>query len=144
MKQIAIYGKGGIGKSTISANISYQLSKGGLKVAQIGCDPKHDSTRLLLNGKSQRTVLEHITRRASSSRNSSRSRRQSSPGLLTGSSGAEDPSSEQAEKNPTSNAAKSMDLRNSFIKMRRVFGRKGEAIVEANIKALAIGREAQK
>ena len=60
MKQIAIYGKGGIGKSTISANISYQLSKGGLKVAQIGCDPKHDSTRLLLNGKSQRTVLEHI------------------------------------------------------------------------------------
>ncbi len=60
MKQIAVYGKGGIGKSTISANISYQLSEKGLKVAQIGCDPKHDSTRLLLNGRSQRTVLEHI------------------------------------------------------------------------------------
>ena len=60
MKQIAIYGKGGIGKSTVSANISYQLSKEGLKVAQIGCDPKHDSTRLLLEGKAQTTVLDHI------------------------------------------------------------------------------------
>lgn len=60
MKQIAIYGKGGIGKSTISANISYQLSSEGFKVAQIGCDPKHDSTRLLLGGKSQTTVLDHI------------------------------------------------------------------------------------
>ena len=60
MKQIAIYGKGGIGKSTISANISYQLSSEGYKVAQIGCDPKHDSTRLLLGGKAQTTVLDHI------------------------------------------------------------------------------------
>ena len=60
MRQIAIYGKGGIGKSTISANISYQLSAEGFKVAQIGCDPKHDSTRLLLGGKSQTTILDHI------------------------------------------------------------------------------------
>jgi len=60
MKQIAIYGKGGIGKSTVSANISYQLSSEGFKVAQIGCDPKHDSTRLLLGGKTQTTVLDHI------------------------------------------------------------------------------------
>ena len=60
MRQIAIYGKGGIGKSTISANISYQLSSEGFKVAQIGCDPKHDSTRLLLGGRSQTTVLDHI------------------------------------------------------------------------------------
>ena len=60
MKQIAIYGKGGIGKSTVSANISYQLSGEGFKVAQIGCDPKHDTTRLLLGGKTQTTVLDHI------------------------------------------------------------------------------------
>ena len=60
MKQVAIYGKGGIGKSTISANISFQLSSAGLKVVQIGCDPKHDSTRLLLSGKTQRTILDHI------------------------------------------------------------------------------------
>ncbi|MBO4798120.1 MAG: AAA family ATPase, partial [Candidatus Methanomethylophilaceae archaeon] len=58
MKQVAVYGKGGIGKSTASANISYILSKSGMKVAQIGCDPKHDSTRLLLKGKTQKTVLD--------------------------------------------------------------------------------------
>ncbi|MBO4568615.1 MAG: AAA family ATPase, partial [Candidatus Methanomethylophilaceae archaeon] len=60
MKQVAIYGKGGIGKSTASANISYLLSKKGLKVAQIGCDPKHDSTRLLLGGKTQLTILDYL------------------------------------------------------------------------------------
>lgn len=60
MTQIAIYGKGGIGKSTVSANISYQLAGRGHKVAQIGCDPKHDSTRLLLGGATQPTILDHI------------------------------------------------------------------------------------
>lgn len=48
LKQVAIYGKGGIGKSTISSNLSAALSKKNKKVLQIGCDPKHDSTRLLL------------------------------------------------------------------------------------------------
>ena len=47
--KIAIYGKGGIGKSTISSNISVCMAKNGRKVLQIGCDPKHDSTLLLLN-----------------------------------------------------------------------------------------------
>lgn len=60
MIQIAVYGKGGIGKSTISANLSYQLAGRGHKVAQIGCDPKHDSTRLLLGGHTQPTILDHI------------------------------------------------------------------------------------
>lgn len=60
MIQIAIYGKGGIGKSTISSNISYSLAKKGQKVIQIGCDPKHDSTRALLAGKEQSTVLNYI------------------------------------------------------------------------------------
>lgn len=59
MKQIAVYGKGGIGKSTTCANISYLLAGRGLKVVQIGCDPKHDSTRLLIGGKSQRTLLDY-------------------------------------------------------------------------------------
>lgn len=48
MKKIAIYGKGGIGKSTTSANISAAMSEMGIKVCQIGCDQKNDSTRLLL------------------------------------------------------------------------------------------------
>lgn len=60
MIQVAIYGKGGIGKSTVSANISYQLAGRGYRVAQIGCDPKHDSTRLLLGGRTQPTILGHI------------------------------------------------------------------------------------
>ena len=58
MRRIAIYGKGGIGKSTTSANITAALTDRGMKVLQIGCDPKSDSTRLLLNGKRQTTVLD--------------------------------------------------------------------------------------
>jgi len=60
MYQIALYGKGGIGKSTMAANISVALAKKGLKVMQVGCDPKHDSTRLLLEGKAQGTVLDYV------------------------------------------------------------------------------------
>ena len=60
MVKIAIYGKGGIGKSTMSANITAALSESGLKVLQIGCDPKHDSTRLLLDGGVPRTILEYL------------------------------------------------------------------------------------
>ncbi len=60
MFQVAVYGKGGIGKSTMSANISVSLAKRGCKVMQVGCDPKHDSTRLLLGGGSQMTVLDYV------------------------------------------------------------------------------------
>jgi len=58
--EIAIYGKGGIGKSTIAANISVSLAIKGNKVLQIGCDPKHDSTRLLLGGSNCKTALDYI------------------------------------------------------------------------------------
>ena len=60
MKEIAIYGKGGIGKSTISANLSAALSHIGKKILQIGCDPKHDSTRLLTHGQKLTTVLDYL------------------------------------------------------------------------------------
>ena len=60
LMEIAIYGKGGIGKSTISANISAALAKNGKKVLQIGCDPKHDSTKLLLHGRQMVTALDYI------------------------------------------------------------------------------------
>jgi nitrogenase iron protein NifH len=60
VKQIAIYGKGGIGKSTTSSNISAALSEGGLKVMQIGCDPKSDSTNTLRGGKFIPTVLDTL------------------------------------------------------------------------------------
>ena len=58
--QIAIYGKGGIGKSTVSANLSAALASCEKKVLQIGCDPKHDSTRLLHHGRKVQTVLEYL------------------------------------------------------------------------------------
>lgn len=58
MKKIAIYGKGGIGKSTTVSNISAALSSMGQVVMQIGCDPKADSTRNLTQGKNIPTVLD--------------------------------------------------------------------------------------
>lgn len=60
MKKIAIYGKGGIGKSTTAANLSVAMSEAGLKVCQIGCDPKNDSTRLLLGHICKQTVLDTV------------------------------------------------------------------------------------
>ncbi|MDR2343759.1 MAG: AAA family ATPase [Spirochaetaceae bacterium] len=60
MAKIAIYGKGGIGKSTIAANVSAALAKRGKRVLQVGCDPKHDSTRLLLGGERPGTVLDYL------------------------------------------------------------------------------------
>ena len=58
-REIAIYGKGGIGKSTIAANLSAALAEQA-RVLQIGCDPKHDSTRLLTGGRKIRTILDYI------------------------------------------------------------------------------------
>ena len=63
MKQIAIYGKGGIGKSTIASNLSMALRENGMKVMQVGCDPKRDSTRSLTGGRLIPTVLETYRQR---------------------------------------------------------------------------------
>ena len=60
IKQIAIYGKGGIGKSTTTSNISAALSRQGLKVMQFGCDPKADSTNTLRGGTYIPTVLDSM------------------------------------------------------------------------------------
>ncbi|MGF7059869.1 AAA family ATPase [Brassicibacter mesophilus] len=60
MKKIAIYGKGGIGKSTTVSNISAAMAAMGLTVMQIGCDPKADSTRNLTGGKNIPTVLDML------------------------------------------------------------------------------------
>jgi nitrogenase iron protein NifH len=60
MKQIAIYGKGGIGKSTTTSNLSAALSQMGFKVMQFGCDPKSDSTNTLRNGQYIPTVLDTL------------------------------------------------------------------------------------
>lgn len=60
MKKIAIYGKGGIGKSTTTSNLSGALALNGYRVMQIGCDPKADSTQLLMNGIKIPSVLDKI------------------------------------------------------------------------------------
>jgi len=60
IKQIAIYGKGGIGKSTTTSNISAALSQQGYKVMQFGCDPKADSTNTLRGGTYIPTVLDTL------------------------------------------------------------------------------------
>ncbi|MEZ0536683.1 nitrogenase iron protein [Caldicellulosiruptoraceae bacterium PP1] len=60
MRQIAIYGKGGIGKSTTTQNLTSGLGEMGKKVMIIGCDPKADSTRLILGGLAQKTVLDTL------------------------------------------------------------------------------------
>jgi nitrogenase iron protein NifH len=60
MRQVAIYGKGGIGKSTTTQNTVAALAESGKKVMVVGCDPKADSTRLLLHGLHQKTVLDTL------------------------------------------------------------------------------------
>ncbi|MBT9157452.1 MAG: Nitrogenase iron protein 1 [Firmicutes bacterium] len=60
MRKIAIYGKGGIGKSTTTSNLAAALAAGGLRVMQVGCDPKADSTTNLMGGKKIPTVLDSI------------------------------------------------------------------------------------
>ncbi|MCD8023026.1 MAG: nitrogenase iron protein NifH [Lachnospiraceae bacterium] len=60
MRKIAIYGKGGIGKSTTTCNLSAALSHKGYRVMQIGCDPKSDSTKNLMKGVRIPTVLEQL------------------------------------------------------------------------------------
>ena len=58
MQKITIFGKGGIGKSTLSANLAAVYAKRGKKVILVGCDPKHDTTISLTDGKPIRTVVE--------------------------------------------------------------------------------------
>ena len=60
MKKIAIYGKGGIGKSTTTSHLAAAFASMGKRVIQIGCDPKADSTINLLGGKPLRPVMNYL------------------------------------------------------------------------------------
>ena len=60
MRQVAIYGKGGIGKSTTTQNLTAALGEMGKQIMIVGCDPKADSTRLILGGLAQQTVLDTL------------------------------------------------------------------------------------
>ena len=60
MLKIAIYGKGGIGKSTTTANLAAAFASLGKKVIQIGCDPKADSTMSLLGGEPVQSVMDYM------------------------------------------------------------------------------------
>ena len=63
MIKIAVYGKGGIGKSTTVSNVAAVFASQGLRVMQIGCDPKADSTVLLRHGEKVETVLDLVRTR---------------------------------------------------------------------------------
>ena len=63
MRQVAIYGKGGIGKSTTCQNTVAGLAQLGKKIMIVGCDPKADATRLMLHAKAQTTVMDLIRER---------------------------------------------------------------------------------
>ena len=65
LRQAAIYGKGGIGKSTTTQNLVAALAEARKKVMIVGCDPKADSTRLILHSKAQNTVM-HLAAEAGS------------------------------------------------------------------------------
>ncbi len=58
LRQCAIYGKGGIGKSTTTQNLVAAMAEAGQKIMIVGCDPKADSTRLILHAKAQNTIME--------------------------------------------------------------------------------------
>ena len=60
MRQVVIYGKGGIGKSTTTQNLTSSLAEMGKEIMVVGCDPKADSTRMLLGGMDQQTVLDTL------------------------------------------------------------------------------------
>ncbi len=62
---IAIYGKGGSGKSFALANLSYMMAQQGKRVLLIGCDPKSDTTSLLFGGRATPTIIETPRRRSS-------------------------------------------------------------------------------
>jgi nitrogenase iron protein NifH len=65
IRQIAFYGKGGIGKSTTSQNTLAAMAEMGQRIMIVGCDPKADSTRLMLHSKAQTTVLHLAAERGS-------------------------------------------------------------------------------
>jgi nitrogenase iron protein NifH len=58
--RMVVYGKGGIGKSTIAANLSFLYARQGLKVLHVGCDPKHDSTYTLVENHPIPTIVERF------------------------------------------------------------------------------------
>ena len=60
MLKVAIYGKGGIGKSTVTSNLAAAFANMGKRVIQIGCDPKADSTINLLGGEPLRPVMNYM------------------------------------------------------------------------------------
>ncbi len=60
MRQVSIYGKGGVGKSTVATNLSAALADEGNKVMQVGCSPKSDSTYLILGEMCEPTILNQV------------------------------------------------------------------------------------
>ncbi|MDH5491811.1 MAG: AAA family ATPase, partial [Myxococcales bacterium] len=61
MLRLVIFGKGGIGKSTLACGLSASYARMGKRVLHVGCDPKHDSTAPLLGGRMIEPVVERFS-----------------------------------------------------------------------------------
>lgn len=98
-RQIAIYGKGGIGKSTVASNVSVALAEMGLKVFQMGCSPKVDSTSQLLGGEIlERDILGHLKDGAAGARGIQECIVEGYRGVLCAESGGPEPATGCAGK----------------------------------------------
>lgn len=98
-RQIAFYGKGGIGKSTVACNVSVALAEMGLKVFQMGCSPKVDSTSLLYGGEIlERDILGHLKGGAASVRGIEECIVEGHRGVLCAESGGPEPATGCAGK----------------------------------------------
>ncbi|KPJ60098.1 MAG: hypothetical protein AMJ46_08305 [Latescibacteria bacterium DG_63] len=91
MRQISIYGKGGVGKSTVASNLSAALAEEGLKVMQVGCSPKTDSTYLLLGTVCEPTILNQIRAKGNREQYISECLREGYKGVICAESGGPEP-----------------------------------------------------
>jgi nitrogenase iron protein NifH len=91
MRQISIYGKGGVGKSTVASNLSAALAEDGLKVMQVGCSPKTDSTYLLLGTVCEPTILNQIRAKGNRKEYISECLREGYKGVICAESGGPEP-----------------------------------------------------
>jgi len=90
-RQISIYGKGGVGKSTVASNLAVALADKGRKVMQVGCSPKSDSTYLILGKMCEPTILDRVRAKGSSEKSVTECLKTGYKGIVCAESGGPEP-----------------------------------------------------